>query len=132
MHIDVSDILRAEDGHHVDFAIDGESPDLEGVKLTAPLSGSVRIIRTPDGVLAAGELVAEVEQECSKCLRAFAHPLQLALEAEFSRQPEVDKDQFPIDKHGAIDLREPLRQEIELHLPLRPLCQDDGNEITLT
>ncbi len=122
MHIDVSDILRAEDGEHIEAAIDGR-PELEAILLTGPLVGTVRLTRTPEGVLATGKIDAEVELECSQCLRTFSHHLQFGMEATFSDHP--NEDQFLIDRRGVIDLTEPVRQEIELRLPLSPLCQED-------
>jgi len=129
MHVDVSDILAQGEGSQIDFAVADETPELEGLTLAAPLSGNLRIIGTKEGVLAAGKLEAEVELECDRCLRSFTHHLSIPVEAEFRDQPE--DDQFPIDKHGTIDLAEPVRQEIEVHLPLQRLCQEDCSGLKL-
>ena len=129
MHIDVSNILAQGEGSQVDFTVADETPELEGLKLAAPLSGHLRIIGTQDGVFATGRLEAEVELECDRCLRSFTHHLSFPIEAEYERQPE--DDQFPIDKHGSIDLAEPVRQEIEVHLPLQRLCQEDCSGLEL-
>lgn len=129
MHIDVSEILQAGEGHQADFTIGDETPALENLTLTAPLSGNIRIIGLQDGVLAAGRLEAAVELECTRCLRTFPHKVAFKFEAEFSERPQ--EDQFPIDKYGKIDLAEPVRQEIEVHLPLVALCQEDCAGIEL-
>jgi DUF177 domain-containing protein len=129
MQVDVSDIFRSGEGHQADFDISDEIPQLDGITLTAPLEGSLRVIGTVDGVLVTGDFAAEVELECSRCLRTFSYPVEFALEAEFS--PTPDEDSFGIDKYGNIDLNEPVRQEIEVRLPLSPLCQDDCGGIEL-
>jgi uncharacterized protein len=129
MHVDVSDILAHGEGSQVDFTVADETPELEGLTLAAPLSGNLRIIGTEEGVLVAGKLEVEVELECDRCLRSFTHHLSIPVEAEFCDRPE--EDQFPIDKHGAIDLAEPVRQEIEVHLPLQRLCQEDCSGLKL-
>lgn len=129
MHVDVSDILAQGEGSQIDFTVADETPELEGLTLAAPLSGSIRIIGTKDGVLAAGKLEAAVELECDRCLRSFTHHLSIPVEAEFRDMPE--DDQFQIDKHGKIDLAEPVRQEVEVHLPLQRLCQEDCSGLKL-
>ncbi len=129
MHIDVSEILQEGEGHQVDFTIDAEPLVLEDIKLTAPLSGTVRIMGLDEGVVAAGRLETMVELECNRCLRTFEQRIDFSLEAEFSEKPK--EDQFPIDKYGKIDLKEPVRQEIEVHLPLVALCQEDCAGIEL-
>ena len=128
MQIDVSDILQQGEGAQADFTVQGEKPQLEGLKLTRPLTGDIRIIGISEGLLATGSLNAAIELECHRCLRAFEHELEVPIESEFSLKP--DEEQFPIDKHGRIDLDEPVRQEIEVHLPLQQLCQADCKGIT--
>lgn len=129
MQVDVSDILAKGEGSQVDFTVTNETPELEGLKLTAPLTGYIRIIGTKDGVITAGRLEADVELECDRCLRLFPHHLTFPVHAEFRDEPE--DDQFPIDAQGRIDLAEPVRQEIEVHLPLQRLCQDDCSGLKL-
>lgn len=129
MQVDASDILAKGEGSQVDFTVTDETPELEGLRLAAPLSGQLRIIGTKEGVLAIGRLDADVELECDRCLRSFTHHLTFPLEAEFRDRP--GDDQFPIDKHGKIDLAEPVRQEIEVHLPLQRLCQEDCSGLKL-
>jgi uncharacterized protein len=129
MQIDVSDILRKGEGAQTEFTVSDEQPQLDDVILTAPLSGTVRIIGTKTGILAAGRLEGEVEVECHRCLQAFSHPVHFPFEAEFDASPQ--DDQLPIDRYGKIDLAEPIRQEIVVHLPLQQLCQDGCNGIEL-
>jgi uncharacterized protein len=129
MQVDVSDILAKGEGSQVDLTVTDETPSLDGVTLTSPLSGRVRIVGTKDGVITAGQLETEVELECDRCLHSFSHHLRFSFQAEFRDSPE--EDQFPIDKHGRIDLAEPVRQEIEVHLPLQRLCQEDCRGLEL-
>lgn len=129
MHVDVSDILMEGEGAQADYKVEGETPELEGIKLAAPISGEIRVIGTKEGVVAAGKLQTDVELECNRCLRAFNHSLEFPLEAEFSDHPR--EDEFLIDKHGKIVLDEPIRQEIEIRLPLQQLCEADCSGIEL-
>lgn len=129
MQVDVNDILRAGEGHQADYQISEKVPKLDGITPAAPLTGSLRIIGTADGVIATGNLETQVELECSRCLRTFSYPVRFTLEAAFSETP--DEDSFTIDRRGNIELDEPVRQEIEVQLPLSPLCQDDCGGIEL-
>jgi uncharacterized protein len=129
MQVDVSDILSRGEGAQTEFAVSDETPELDDVSLAAPLTGTVNIIGLKDGLLAAGRFEAEVTMECHRCLRTFAHHVEFPFEAEFADHP--DEDQFPISKHGKIDLAEPIRQELVVHLPLQQLCQADCNGIEL-
>jgi uncharacterized protein len=129
MQIDVNDILRHGEGFQLDYDIEAERPELEGITLASPISGSIHLVGVDDGIMVGGRLAADIELECDRCLRAFNHHLEFPLEASFSELPE--DDQFPIDKHGKIDLSESLRQEIEVHLPVQRLCQADCSGLEL-
>ncbi len=129
MQVDVSNILRQGEGAQEEFIIDGETPELEGIELASPIRGTVTIMGTNTGVAAGGTLQAAVTLECSRCLKAYAQEVQFPLQAEFEDHP--GEDQFPIDKYGKIGLAEPIRQELEVHLPLKALCQEDCTGIKL-
>lgn len=130
MHVDVNDILRQGEGAQAGYNITDEQPEFEDVKLVAPLGGSIRIVGTKTGVLAAGKIDATVELECHRCLRPFNYRFSFPVEAEFDPNPE--EEQYQIDRYGKIDLAEPIRQDLVVHLPLRQLCQAGCNGIQLT
>lgn len=129
MHVDVNDILKQGEGAQVDLRIEDESPNLEDVSLAAPLSGNIKIMGTQEGVLVVGTLEVEANFECNRCLRAFTQHLTIPLQAEFHQKPT--EDDYPIDNYGKIDLVEPIRQDVLVHLPLQQLCQEDCNGIEL-
>lgn len=129
MHVNVSDILRQGEGAQVEYDIDDETPELDELELSEPLSGQIRVIGTKSGVLVSGNLSAGVKLECHRCLRAFDHHLDFPVQAEFEDHPM--EEQYPIDKRGHIDLAEPVRQELVVHLPIQQLCQADCEGIEL-
>jgi uncharacterized protein len=130
MQIDVSHILRRGEGAQEEFVIENELPELENLVLASPINGAIRIIGTNTGILASGKLDAAVTLECSRCLKEYDQPVQFPLEAEFEDRP--NDEQFAIDKQGSISLDEPIRQEIEVRLPLKALCQEGCTGIKLT
>jgi uncharacterized protein len=129
MQVDVSDILRQGEGAQTEFTVEGETPQLDDLLLTAPLTGRLIAIGTKEGVTVLGRLQTAVELECHRCLRTFSYDLEFPVEAEFADLP--GEDRFPIDKYGRIDLAEPVRQDIVVHLPLQQLCQADCDGIEL-
>lgn len=129
MHVDVNDILKQEEGAGLDLRIEDERPSFEDVSLAAPLSGDIKVVGIDGSIIVAGNLQVEVNLECNRCLRMFTHHLTVPLQAEFRQQP--GEDSFPIDRYGKIDLEEPIRQDILVHLPLQQLCTEDCNGIEL-
>ena len=122
MRVDVKDILAQDIGYSREFAVQGETPALELVELTSPISGSFTATRSETGVTVSGRLETEVQLECHRCLRAFTQPVSLNFAQSFSEQP--GDDDLPITK-GAIDLAPAIDQEIAVHLPIKLLCQVD-------
>jgi uncharacterized metal-binding protein YceD (DUF177 family) len=71
-----------------------------------------------DGVWARGEVVAEVECECVRCLEKFRRELRVP---DFACQVELQG-------RDMVDLTEPIREDILLVLPAHPLCDWDGKK----
>lgn len=100
-----------------------------------PLVGHVHLMRTDRGVLVQGELQGYVVVPCSRCLADVRVPVVIHLEEQF--QPTVDvvhgvflevdeeDEALLIDEHHILDLREVLRQEVLLAVPMQPLCRSD-------
>ncbi len=130
MQIDINHLLRAETGVRDTYEIDGERPDLEDVVLKAPITGSITVMRTRDGIEMNGRLSATVEIECDRCLRPFEYQLEYPLAACFAEKP--DEDQFAIDRYGKINIDEAVRQDLLVRLPQQRLCQEDCKGIELT
>jgi uncharacterized protein len=73
---------------------------------------------------------------CARCLREYDQPFQVAFDEEYRQTVDVrtgvglgselsDDEQSLIDENHELDLREPLRQEILIALPMRPDCGAD-------
>ena len=99
------------------------------------ISGSVQFLRTHQGVLARGEVDAQVGQTCGRCLREFTGSSRLLVEEEFFPQVDVntrrwltrpaDVDGMVIDANHILDLTETLRQSVVAAQPMKPLCRED-------
>lgn len=137
MRINVAQLLKESTGaarqHHLSEDIREIDDEL---CIQAPLTGSLQLIRTTNGILVTGTLRTVLELECCRCLAAFSAPVELEIEEEF--RPSVDIEtgaELPvtepeeegtiIDEHHILDLTEIVRQSIFLVLPMHPLCKED-------
>lgn len=136
MQFNVAQLLKQPVGAKREYEIDeplGElDPDLVPV---APIKGKLRFVRTHDGVLVTGQLATVLEVNCNRCLEAFDLPVSIEIEEGFKSTidlrtgaylPVTDEDEAAtlIDEHHIIDLREVVRQDLLLALPIHPLCRE--------
>jgi len=108
----------------------GEEPvGLGGVRLTGELR------KTPSGIAFVGDIVTLARLSCSRCLEPFALPLELHFDLIYTSVPEGgDKGDRRVNEDSTtlahldgsrIDLDELLAEQIDLGLPLKPLCRAD-------
>ncbi len=95
------------------------------------------LVRWPRRVDVEGTLTAEVGQTCVRCLNPYRQPLERGIFQILLREPEspdddddeVELTDFDLDRSeivdATVDLETLLREEIQLALPLKPLCKDD-------
>lgn len=108
----------------------------EGLRLSSPVSGRVRVVRTNRGVLVDGELTTSLATECSRCLRPIEVPLALRIENE-EVVPSIDlqsgvpleRDDEPelarLTDHHELELLPLVREAILLAEPIAPVCRPD-------
>jgi len=91
------------------------------------LHGSLRLSRTPQGVLIQGTLEAETRVECVRCLTMFDLPTTIEISELFLPQhaaQDVDENEEPriITEEGNIDLTPIVREETILSIPMKAVC----------
>ena len=137
MIFNVAQLLKAPVGATQVVELDNaDKLDLEdeSVRLAGPINGRLRMRRTNQGILVDGPVEAEVEITCVRCLDTFTMPVSFDLEEQFYPTidvvtglslPESDDELiFPIDQNHQLDLREALRQNLLLALPMQPICKE--------
>lgn len=137
MNINVSQLLKEATGatRRRDLSEDVTGIDDE-LRIVAPLTGSLKLLRTVDGILVTGKLQTVLELECSRCLEPFSVPIELEIEEEFhpsvdiqtgAQLPLVDDEESGtiIDEQHILDLTEIVRQSVFLALPMRPVCKEE-------
>ncbi len=101
--------------------LEGEkSPDILQIqndreKFEENIQIEVRAFRVSGNLIVVGRIATHVELICSNCLENF----------EFS----IENEQFSYDceilGRDVIDITDPIREEIIMGLPLRPLCREN-------
>jgi uncharacterized protein len=138
MIYNVAQLLKATPGTALRVELDdADELELENgeARLAGPVTGQVRLHRTNQGVFADGTVEVPVELECSRCLKPFAATVVFPLREQFYPTIDVnigvplptpnDELAFPIDHNHILDLREAIRQNLVLALPIKALCKED-------
>ena len=96
-----------------------ELPSEESVRLLGPVRYSLDLGLDADGLWATGELFADVELRCVRCLEAFPFPLHVPDVALQIERPPTE----------TVDLTPYLREDILLALPAYPHCDWSGERV---
>lgn len=139
MRIDVADI-KLEAGAHktVNLEVPVESIELGGqeVRFDRPFLGQAEIWNAGDRLLVKADLTGEATLVCGRCLAEFTEAMDVSFEEEFV-QGEATEERSEEDEEeesgrtvsfytgDEIDLTDPLRENILLELPMKPLCDEN-------
>jgi uncharacterized protein len=119
--------VRLDRALEVDLAAEGDDRSLSG---PVHLLGRARPGRR--GLELSGTFHTTVRQRCSRCLEPFEGPLRVTFDltvvseaVEFGageRRMDPDDARLFYADRGKVDLREVVREQILLELPLKPVC----------
>ena len=132
----VAGLLGDDVGADRVLEVDGAAIELgEDLTLAEPIVGRVRLVRTNRGILATADMHAALALECSRCLRAIVHPVEIRLQEEYLPALDLTTGRpLPIDEepdverltdHHELDLEPVVRDAILLAEPIAPLCEPD-------
>lgn len=139
LRINVADI-KLEAGSHKKVNLEVSLDPLEmynqDVRFEKPFTGQAEIWNAGDRLLVTAKLEGEATLVCSRCLTEYTEPMKVSFEEEFV-QGEVEEEHDEEDEEedsgrtvsfytgDEIDLADPLRENILLELPMKPLCDED-------
>ena len=136
MHYNVSQLLMEPIGSTRRFQLEGSvAGGIEGPR-GGRANGSVRLLRTHQGLLVNGVVEVEVAAACGRCLTDFVQATKVTLEEECypTVDPSTGRRMAPpdeaegvlhIDTRHMLDLSDVLRQYLLTSEPLKMLCRDD-------
>lgn len=92
-------------------------------RVEGPARVDVTLEGVSDGVLARFRALAPVTLQCTRCLVEWDTDIEVSAVQVF--EPEPDEDGYALDRDDTVDLGGPVRDEVSLAVPARPLCRPD-------
>ena len=91
------------------------------------LVGELSLTRTSRGIWVDGHLEGELPATCGRCLEEFAAPYKIEFQELFFYPPSAAADaaEYVVTTDAILDLVSPLREQVLLNVPMRPLCRVD-------
>jgi uncharacterized protein len=132
--VNVVGLLKGQTGATRSYHLLLDTFEADGETIARDISGDVRLTRLRDAIIASVSAAGVVPMICARCLREYDQPFEVDFDEEYRQTVDVrtgfDLGGEPIeedlvsriDENHELDLREPLRQEILVALPMRPDC----------
>jgi uncharacterized protein len=108
----------------------------ETVSLASPARARFKVTMSGDRVRVNGQLEAELNVSCSRCLKQLPERLKKNIDLEYWPDPAVEKegeeialsyDELDIGfyRNDRLDLSAVSGEQILLDLPMKPVCRED-------
>ena len=135
--VNVVGLLKGQTGATRSYRLLLDTFEADGETIARDVVGDVRLTRLRDAVIARVSAAGVAPMICARCLREYDQPFEVEFDEEYRQTVDVhtgfglggepvDEDLISrIDENHELDLREPLRQEILVALPMRPDCGAD-------
>jgi len=137
--VNIAGLLKSQLGETRSYRLHLDQFRADGETVARNIEGDVRLTRLRDGVMATLKVQGVAPLECVACLREYDQPFAIEFDEEYVQTVDVrtgtglgadlmgddGNERSLIDENHEIDLREPLRQEILVALPMKPNCGPD-------
>ena len=134
----VSGLMAEPAGTVREYRIDGVDVDPgEGLRITEPVSGTVRMMRTNRGLVVDARVATALAGECARCLRPVVTPVTLRIDEEVlptidlasglpvPLEEGADPEAPRLTDHHELELRPLVAEASSLAEPIAPLCEPD-------
>ncbi|MDA8079698.1 MAG: DUF177 domain-containing protein [Nitrospiraceae bacterium] len=127
MKILIADI--PDEGLEVDIA---EKMSIDDVSPPSPVKARLDVAKAEQEIIIAGSLQAELQLQCSRCLRDFRRSLDIPvnvvyhpLEEKQGERHGLKDDEMDLGFYrDEIDLQDLFREQILLNTQMKPLCDE--------
>jgi len=135
--VNVVGLLKGQTGATRSYRLLLDTFEADAETVARDVHGDVRLTRLRDAIIASVSAAGVVTMICARCLREYDQPFEVDFDEEYRQtvdvrtgvdlgdEPADDELVSRIDENHELDLREPLRQEILVALPMRPDCGPD-------
>jgi len=132
--VNVVGLLKGQTGATRSYRLLLDTFQADDETIARDIHGNVRLTRLRDAIIASVSAAGVVPMICARCLREYDQPFEVDFDEEYRQTVDVrtgfelggepvDEELVSrIDENHELDLREPLRQEILVALPMRPDC----------
>ena len=132
--VNVVGLLKGQTGATRSYHLLLDTFEADGETIVRDIDGDVRLTRLRDAIIARVSATGVAPMICARCLREYDQPFEVEFDEEYRQtvdvhtgfdlggEPADDELVSRIDENHELDLREPLRQEILVALPMRPDC----------
>lgn len=132
--INVATLLQEPIGARRTFTLHLDRLELDDDLVAIDVNGEMQLTLLSDEVLTNVDATATVELICLRCLESYVQPTRTRFQEEFRVAYDVhsgavvrsadddDDERFTINDAHELDIREVLRQELIVSLPMRPSC----------
>ena len=135
MLLDLNKIHGPRERYEKVYAPDAFPAEGEAFRVVAPVSLAFDIVKDKAHFQLIGTVKTTLELPCSRCVEPFLLPVENAFDlryqphavntGESEREIEEDDLTTAFYEDDQIDLRELMREQFYLALPMKPLCRDD-------
>ena len=132
------DLNRLQGRLHVERTFDPAAfdPQDEDFRVARPVEVSMDVQKAgADTYHVTGRAKTSLELDCSRCLEPFLVPVDTTFDLRYVPQTqntggeerEIQEEDLATAYHreGLLDVTELLREQFQLEVPMKPLCQND-------
>lgn len=131
----VAQLLKDPVGSRREYPIEGAVARIDEQDTPIPVTGTVDLVRTNDGILVHVRAALSTTEECSRCLAMFSFPMSLEFDEEYFPTVDVntgmplpgprEPDDFTIDHNHMLDLGPAIREYAVVARPMKPLHSEE-------
>ena len=113
-------------GYRHDFPFEFDEIQLAEDFTLHKFDGTVTVSRTPQGLLLQGVFEGNLNLECVRCLKTYAHRLRWEMiELYAFNRDSATEDDLLLPENAQIDIEEFVREDALLDIPINPICAED-------